>query len=522
MKKTLFAFCLAVCGMIMPVSGQPLNESKLQFNSSVKYVDAGGEFFYYSSNKAAIDMCNQYLPLILKTIWEKESYAAVANDALDSSLKLLNLGAFKAQAASSVEVAPGIFVAKAFSLTDMNAKSILIDPAAKNQPLNYLALPADTRVALKAQVNFAHIWNMLYDEVKNHPNPEIKKLTADLDMIKQQYGVDAAAIACSIVGDLEILITGTTKENAAIKVVIPDKDGAVAALLQKFLPMTKENKAVIPVKEIGMNFTIIYGKGKITVVSDEKLLAAPVKTLASSPNFQKFAKYLPVSGNGYMIVDIPQELIDYLYKELDINEAPVSFKTLLDKIVKPIAIAAVFRVEKDGYYAVSASNFSLPQTVTMFQGLPVMLPILALADSMDRNDKASALKCVNNLKQFSLACLMYAQDNKDTLPPELDALIEKKYLDEEICEDIIFLACGKNISKIQNPATFPIAICDRFSHDKNTVCVAFADGHVEAVEVPEEADDKGVIAILHKKYNFPAEYMDQILKLLAEEDEGEE
>ena len=195
MKKTLFAFCLAVFGMIVPVSGQPVNESKLQFNSSVKYIDAGGEFFCYSSNKAAIDMCNQYLPLLLKAIWEKESYAAVANDAVDSSLKLLNIGAFKAQAASSVEVAPGIFVTKAFCLTDMNAKSILIDPAAKNQPLNCLALPADTRVALKAQINFAHIWNMLYAEVKNHPNPELKKLTADLDMIKQKYGVDAAAIA---------------------------------------------------------------------------------------------------------------------------------------------------------------------------------------------------------------------------------------------------------------------------------------------------------------------------------------
>ncbi len=518
MKKNLLSLLFIICSAAMPLAAQPANEARVKFDATIKYVDAGGEMLHYQDNKAIADIFNKYLPPVLKLIWADSSFAPSANCALDSLLKIINIKAFQAQAASSVEAAPGIYVAKSFTLTDMQAQSILIDPALKNQPLNFYDLPADTRVACKFQINLGHIWQLVYGEIKDSPDKEIKKLAVDLKHIKETTGIDVAAIAAGINGEAEILLTGTNMDNAALKIVLPDKNGQLTALLQRFLPPQQNNIASISTK-IGDVF-VIYEKGKIIAATDRKLFTVPAKRLADDPGFIRFAKDLPVDGCGFLYIDFSKDVIETVKKELDV---PEDIMNIADNFIKPLTVVSVVRVEKDGYYQMAVSNISLAQLAQTIQYLPGMFAACAAVDGIieSGDDEASVIKCQSKMKEFSTACLIYAMDNKDKLPPDMDAVIAQKLIDEEVCEDIVYFGSGLNTQKITNPAATPIAVCDSFSHQETIVCVAFADGHVTTIEVPEGADEREIIGILHKEYKFPAEYLDHILKLLAEEDNEE-
>jgi prepilin-type processing-associated H-X9-DG protein len=128
---------------------------------------------------------------------------------------------------------------------------------------------------------------------------------------------------------------------------------------------------------------------------------------------------------------------------------------------------------------------------------------------------------VNNLKQFSLACMIYADANDNKLPKDIDTLLNHKEfeLKSDVCNNIIYLAGNLDYSKLQSPATTPIAICDRCSHNEDKVCILFADGHVESTDVPEEADDEKVLILLQKQYGFDREYLKFIQTQLAKEEE---
>lgn len=126
--------------------------------------------------------------------------------------------------------------------------------------------------------------------------------------------------------------------------------------------------------------------------------------------------------------------------------------------------------------------------------------------------KAERSSCMSNLKQIALAVMMYAQDNNETLPPEDWVPALRPYL----MNDRIF-ACPTRphqpvgyafnksllrtpLHKIQNPAETIMLFESKLADDspvgsaedvpvegvhEGGICVAFADGHVEWLNVNE-------------------------------------
>ena len=142
----------------------------------------------------------------------------------------------------------------------------------------------------------------------------------------------------------------------------------------------------------------------------------------------------------------------------------------------------------------------------------VLLPALNSA-----REKARAAVCISSMKQFALACAMYADENNGTYPESIVKLLEKKFANNDICDNVIFLAPGLKTDNVTNPANYPIAICDRFKHKSDKVCVAFADGHVTAILIPVNADEKEIIRILNSHYHFSPAVLNTLLKALSGE-----
>lgn len=112
----------------------------------------------------------------------------------------------------------------------------------------------------------------------------------------------------------------------------------------------------------------------------------------------------------------------------------------------------------------------------------MLLPALARA-----RDKSAQIACISNLRQITLASIMYADSNDNYLPVSMENI--QPYLENEIlkcpCFDnpkvdeayALLPLEERCLKKIKTPWETPIAICTK--HERVDI-VAYADGHVEA------------------------------------------
>ena len=509
MKSRFWLSILAACSISTAAFASPA-QVKLNSASALKEVDLGGEMLAWNDLTFLTPLLNEKFPAMVKILTQKMEEAPIINQVVKSTIKLVNVQAFKGVAASSIEYRPGIFVTKSFLLADTGARSIFIDNTRKNVALNWTQLPADTRVAIKAHINLAQVWQLIYHEMKNNPDPVIRKFTEEMDAELNKEGVDLHKLAATINGDFEILITGSNIQDVAAKVVIPDKNGAISALLKKELPPKQgSNIALIPTP-LGINIQVIYEQDRIVAVSHPKLLQRPEKTLASVPHFSKYAEVVPGNGFAYAVIDIPEDVLNMV--KANFNDLP-ELVQLFDQFIQPISIVSVMQVKSNGSKTVAASNFSLARLKVLLPGVAgfatqaaILLPALQKA-----RDRGRQVSCINNMKQFGLACAMYADANRGMYPSNIDTLIKDKYIGEEVCENVILLYPGLNTYKVSN-LLIPLAICDRTAHSEGQVCLLLADGHVETFPVSENAEDSDVVNELGKKYRLAPEVINLMLK----------
>ena len=145
--------------------------------------------------------------------------------------------------------------------------------------------------------------------------------------------------------------------------------------------------------------------------------------------------------------------------------------------------------------------------VMLFFSIPVLagltLPALAKAQS-----RAQTIQCMNNVKQLCLATIMYANANKDTLPPaakwcdliqpNLGSPAPFRCVADKSGQRSSYALnanlAGADLGKI-NPQTVLFFECQggwnvsggagtMVSHHGNTYLVGFVDGHVEQVRSP--------------------------------------
>lgn len=502
MKK--FFPCMIAAFFALIVSAETPAQAK--FNATVSQVDVGGEMLQYQDNRPATEFFNNTLPAIFRVIFANEPFAPTANNAVESVVRLLNIGAFKAFAQSSVQVAPDTYVYKIFTLTDMKAKSILIDPSMTNAPVDLTILPADTRIAFKTRVNFGHIFDMVYAELKNSTDPRFQEIAAGIDQFKQS-GFDLRQMCASVDGDIEILVTGTTLADAGIKVSIPDKNGSISLILKRMIPPADgdiDARIPSPIGEI----IVLYQDGRITATNQPRLLEAPAATLASVAGYSNLLKYIPADGCGYFLLDIPQEVIAQVRTALE--DTP--FVSIFDMLIKPCRAISVFQVKDNGYYSVTASDFSFYQLAQCIQTGALAVPaLIALPALEEARERAAVTKCFNNMREISTVILMYCNDHDATFPDSLSQLQEYHLSDEQITCGVIYFGSPVKLTQIRNASSMPIAICPVENTD-NAV-VIFADGHAETITVE---NGKNIIDILAENYSLDQKTVNYITRKFNE------
>ncbi len=504
MKRKFFCAAIAVFALTFILSaGDP---ARAKFNATVSQVDTGGEMLYYQDNQPAARFFNNTLPAIFRLIFADEPFEATANNAVASVVRLINAGAFQAFAHSSIQVAPETFVYKGFTLTDMKAKSIFIDPSLANHPLNLTALPADTRLAFKCKVNFGHVFDMVYAELKASSDPKFQEIAAAIEQFKQA-GFDIRQMCASVDGDIEILVTGTTLADAGIRVSIPDKNGSISLILKRMIPPADGDIVARIPSPIG-EIIVLYQDGKITASNQSRLLKAPEATLAQSDGFQKLFKYVPDNGFGYFLLDIPNEVITQVRAAMD-----EEFQPIFDLLVKPCQLVSVFQVKNNGFYTVAASDFSFFQLAQSIQVGAIITPaLIALPALNSARERARSVQCQNNMRQIGTAILMYSNDHNDQLPARLDQLKDYLSNQDELFEcGIIYFGSPLKVSQVRNPGTLPIAVCP--IADSDSAVVLMLDGHIENLYVGEN----NIIDALTENYSLDQETAAYISQKLNEQ-----
>ncbi|MBE6356425.1 MAG: hypothetical protein E7058_04850 [Lentisphaerae bacterium] len=359
MKKHFLLSAFAACGLSLSAFAAPASVVKANFASAAKEVDLGGEYFAYGDLTYTHDIINKKLPAVINKVAKSNSDAAIISAAVDSILRLINVKAFKAVAYSSIESAPGIYTAKGFLLADMRENSILLDNTAQNTAIDWGSLPADTRLAYKGHVNLARVWQMIYREAKFNRNPQIRQLTGKMENEIASQGVDIHSIMAAVNGDVEILVTGTTFQDAAIKIVVPDQNGLVAEQLQKFLPPVRNNQTMLPIGNTGFFVTVVFADGKVIATTNPKLLKRPVYSLADNAAFRAYTTQLPQQASEYLVFDIPQEMLD-LGRALAMQQGGEKAAAIFDHL-QPVSAVAAAETKHNGIKSTIISNFSFYQ-----------------------------------------------------------------------------------------------------------------------------------------------------------------
>ncbi len=502
----LSIFAASVITFSLPAA--PSANASEKFNKTIKQVDLGGEMLLYQNTDGIQKLFNDIIPGILRSALKDHQAAPLIFQGWNSAAKMLNLKAFEAYAVSSRQAEKDLYIMKNFLLFDRQAKSILFSPEINNTELLWQNFPADTIFAVKGRFNLNHFWKMLIAELQSSSDPTYQTLLMQIAMLKQS-GVDIGAVIASIDGYIEFIIAGNDIKNPAIKLEIPDKTGALSAIIR---PMISQDKLTIP--DFPLEIKVLYAPGKVVFYSNERILNNNTAKLGNLPLFRKFSSNLPAKGNAVIVFNFSQNLINRIKAVVLNANSPEVAK--ICEFLSPIALLGIQSAELTGEKTVTASNFSIPQA---YQTGSLMMPAAAtlLPALNSAREKARSAACINAMKQFALACIMYAEANNETFPASIDKLLEKEFISSGICDNVIFLAPNVKMSAITNPANYPLAICDRFKHKSNKVCVAFADGHVTAVIIPQNADEKEIINILNKTYHFPPAVMNSLLKAVSED-----
>lgn len=137
-------------------------------------------------------------------------------------------------------------------------------------------------------------------------------------------------------------------------------------------------------------------------------------------------------------------------------------------------------------YQGSGAEISATSIAGAAMGVAILMPAVSKAKMTAQNVLAA-----NDLKQIGLACIMYADDNKDQFPPNLEAA--KKYLGtDKVLESprkpkdfngpsYIYITGQTTKSPIGNILAYEAPECSR----DGKINVLFLDGHVEIMPLAD-------------------------------------
>lgn len=503
MKKLLFGLLSAAT--ILLTAADPY------FGTATKHVDTGGEMLEYRNLTPALEFLSQWLPKASAAVVAEEGeYGPVAGSALKVLFNVLDLRSLKAIASSSVQAAPGVYLFKQFIVVAPDSGSILTYAPRGDRPLDFSRLPADTRIAVCGDLDLGYIWQRVTQEAAATGDAQLKALLAQCGQLKAQ-GIDLDALMSSISGPMLVLVSGSSMENLGVRLDIPDRNGALTALLRKFIPAPADSSMVpipLPLPLSGWAPQLVYAEGKVQFVSGVRMLKAPVAPLASEAWFADFSKRLPQSGTGFVVVNMPKEVTDMINAFLATSAGNIPVD------LPPFRAVAVGSRDADGVLETVVSDFSLPTAQitapVVAQGAMLFSTLRGVLNKTDNGESDS------DLPEVAAALEKYAAAHNGVWPTalsELKPLVKDSY----VLDDKIFIGGGLKVAGLADAEKLPVLFDAPDDEGADVeVEVLFADGHVESVEVKKYTTAEQVISALNKRYNYsPAQLQDMLGRLKA-------
>lgn len=516
MNKKILSLFAAVSTAVAAVAG-----NVTPFKAALDKVDQGGEFLSVTTlNHIRQIAAAPTSPVTMQNIGE----VAVARlqKALGSTL-------VKAQAASSIEVAPGCWVFKHYQYIgkpDMQLPSIFNLLNTPDVELDFAALPADTVFAASGNLNMAELYKLIETEFTSQEDM-LKMFFLQLPVLAGQRGIELNSLLKSISGKWKIVIAGSSFMDLMVNVDIPDNDGVLASILRKELKLQPNAKeGIIPLLMLPVKVAFANQKVTVGISANRKNKAV----LAQNPDFANYISRIGNTGTGYALINITPELIATVKAFL----SPQLASTLE---FTPFSALGLMKNDDAGLYCISAANAS--GTKMTFTAGTAVLGGMVLPALQQARDRAKVNVCMSNLKWLGTGLAFFAQDNNGRIPDKngiagLQMLIDKEYLtdmnvfkceakpiqyqDKKLSADCPYIYIGgafSNIAEQGDPGALPVAF-EKPNH-KQLCPVLFADGHVEVLTIkPAYTNPNQVIGVLTKRIKTNPERLDKMLKAIME------
>ncbi|MDP2896554.1 MAG: DUF3352 domain-containing protein [bacterium] len=220
------------------------------------------------------------------------------------------------------------------------------------------------------------------------------------------------------------------------------------------------------------------------------------KSLKDNPDFQRVFSKLSPSGTVTSYVNM-KEIYDFLYGTFGGLAATQVGAEMMGKLgrISQYFGSAGGRLSWDGKGILSESFSDSGGAEQILAQMAVMYVLPKLASARGR---AQETACLSNLRQLSVACMMYANDHDDVLPSKLSDLhpeyvpgtdvflcpihrsgkAVKKVVDIDADSDYELRLPGQKLGEVKDPGRTVMIWEKQLNHrgERNT---AFVDGHVE-------------------------------------------
>lgn len=558
----------------MQAAAEPAERSS--FNQVAKHLDPGGNFYLYISMEQAMSNATTAMREFQETMLRSLENAAdpqaaqqinAYGDLLIAAMEQSGAPAISGIGMSAFATAPGHYRNKAILHRYPSDSDGRLWQMLGNQPhdLDSLKLmPADTVLAQYGDLDLGMLWTWLNELSQNHNAPELQQRLAMIEQVLTSQQLPPDQLFDSLGGGMGIAITLSSTSTSTLP-VSPDQPLAVPSpgamiflktqndLLYDHLIQTLQGMGMpLIVEQVGdfrlssmqmgnampipLMPTLAAGPGYLMIASHADIVKSALAAyqngdgLLENEHFTTVSQGIPATGNQWHYISPRLQSIvgDLKHSFLQANSSQdpqelAELEKLLDGVEKQMPWSyGVMQVTEEGLVMTantnaSIANIMLIQTAITSIGAGMALPMLSKS-----RVKARRVNSAGNLKQLSLALLMYSGDHDGDFPKEDGAagfqeLVEKNYIragkvfidprDEQrqepsgsvTADTTSYIYIGGGLRDDHSNATSMPTMIEKPGSD-NWVNIAFIDGHVEGFELTYNSLSEAVEAWIERGY----------------------
>ncbi len=518
------------------------------FSAVARQLNTGGGFYFYLSTERwanglqdAMDRLQTMVESMPTADGDKEealAFCALAEHFLQTS-GLMNFGAL---GMSSVERSDGMYYNRSVLYHAPGQGSGIIWDAFGGSPVTGTALklmPANTALAAYGRLDLHQLFTWWKGALERSGSRELKNnFLSALDDLKAK-GIDLETLLASSAGEIGWLFTLNPDQTYLFQqpgqpdVNIPEigaaillkvKDDTLFTYLDSLVqnnpnimrtdePDKRVRTTLLPLPvPVKLSPTILQSNDLFVFASNSDLANEILAVrdgekpgLAKNERLQELQTHVAADGVSmhYLSPHLANEARRLAETYLDAETIPPEVRVqLLNSGFlgsdKPVFSYGVVEDTETGFVFSGNASASAGKAMAMHSSV-VPMAILAglfLPALSKARHKARSVACMSNLRQLTIALLMYADDANGKLPDSLSELIDNGYLQDEAIfacpqaenpaasaanPDYLYFGKGLVLARLDRPSR-TVILADKPGNHDGLVNVAFADAHVETVQ----------------------------------------